>query len=109
MKTVSQLDENGYFVGLVIADESPLEPGVFHIPGNAVDSEPPEIPENKRAQWNDGWVLQDIPSPLFEEENVLSDNELKEIQKKQAARASALAKLEALGLTADEAQAIAGI
>ncbi len=40
-KLVSQLDDSGYFVGPVMADVSPLEPGVYLIPGNAVDIQPP--------------------------------------------------------------------
>jgi hypothetical protein len=68
MKQVSQLDQNGYFISVTIADESPLEPGVFLIPGNAVDVEPPIVPENKRAKWNGAWVLEDIPPPEVEPE-----------------------------------------
>lgn len=41
-KIASQLDADGYFIGGVVADESPLEPGVFLIPGGAIDIEPPE-------------------------------------------------------------------
>lgn len=51
-KIVSQLDENGYFVCPAIADESPLEPGVWLIPGGAVDATPPELGPNQRAKWN---------------------------------------------------------
>lgn len=40
-KLVAQLDENGFFVGPVWADMSPLEPGQFLIPGGAIDCEPP--------------------------------------------------------------------
>lgn len=47
-KISSQLDADGYFVGVVIADESPLEPGVFLIPGGAVDLPPPEAVAGKR-------------------------------------------------------------
>lgn len=56
-KTSSQLDAEGYFVGVVIADESPLEPGVFLIPGGAVDLPPPEARAGKRYRPNGlgGW------------------------------------------------------
>ena len=51
-KTVSQLDVDGYFVGFAIADESPLEPGTFLLPGGCVDAAPPAIPEGHRARWD---------------------------------------------------------
>ena len=63
MKIVSQLDADGYFVGLTAADESPLEPGVFLIPGGAVDVEPPVVPDGHRARWSNGWAIEAIPQP----------------------------------------------
>ena len=66
MKIVSQLDANGYFVSPVIAYDSPLEEGVFLIPGGAVDVEPPVIPEGQRARWQGGWVFEVIPQPESE-------------------------------------------
>ena len=68
VKKVSQLDSDGYFIGPTEAYESPLEPDVFHIPGGAVDVEPPEIPEGKRAKWADDWVLEDVPPPETDEQ-----------------------------------------
>ena len=63
MKQVVQLDANGYFVGLTVADESPLEPGVFLFPAGAIDVPPPEVPEGKRVKWAGEWVAEDIPQP----------------------------------------------
>ena len=63
MKTVSQLNAQGYFTGPVIADESPLEPGEYLIPGGCVDAPAPTIPSSQRARWADGWVFEDIPAP----------------------------------------------
>lgn len=63
MKQVSQLDKDGYFLGLTIADESPLEPGVFLIPGGAIDAPAPVLPEGQRAKWDGQWVFEDIPEP----------------------------------------------
>lgn len=60
-KPVSQLDENGFFVGVAFADESPLEPGVYLLPGGAIDAEAPTIPEGKSAKWTGEWVFVDIP------------------------------------------------
>ena len=68
MKIVSQLDADGYFVGLTAADESPLEPGVFLIPGGAVDVEPPVVPDGHRARWSNGWAFEAIPQPEPEPE-----------------------------------------
>lgn len=61
-KQVAQMDSNGIFVGVAMADESPLEPGVFLLPGGCVDMEAPVVPNGKRAR-KDGaaWVLEDIP------------------------------------------------
>jgi len=63
MKKVSQLDYDGYFVGVTIADPSPLEPGVFLLPGGAIDVEPPVVPEGQRAKWDGQWVFETIPQP----------------------------------------------
>ena len=63
MKTVSQLDAQGFFVGTTEADESPLEPGEYLIPGGCVDAPAPTIPSGQRARWVDGWVFEDIPAP----------------------------------------------
>lgn len=41
MKLVPQLNNGGFFVGLVEADASPLEEGVWLIPGGAVDAAAP--------------------------------------------------------------------
>lgn len=59
-KTVYQTSPLGLFTGFTEADESPLEPGVFLIPGGCVEVPPPLIPENKAAHWNgQAWQLVD--------------------------------------------------
>lgn len=60
-KTVYQTDHLGLYVGAVEAEESPMEPGVFLIPGGCVQAPPPaEIPEFKAACWNGkAWQLLD--------------------------------------------------
>lgn len=61
-KTVIQLDAEDYFVGVATADESPLEPGVYLIPGGAVDAPTPDVPQGQRARWTgQGWALEAIP------------------------------------------------
>jgi hypothetical protein len=58
---VYQTNDAGYFVGVTYADQSPLEPDVWLIPGGCVTIEPPNI-EDKVAKWVNGvWVLEDIP------------------------------------------------
>ena len=68
MKQVCQLDAAGYFTGTTIADASPLEPGVYLIPGGCVDAPAPVIPEGQRAKWNGAWVFEDTPQPEVEPE-----------------------------------------
>jgi len=70
MKQVVQLDEDGYFFGMATADESPLEPGVFLIPGRCIDVAAPVVPSGKRAKWDGAWVFEDIPQPVVEPEYV---------------------------------------
>lgn len=67
-KQVVQLDPAGYFAGVTLADQSPLEPGVFLMPAGAIDAPVPKIPEGKRAKWSDGWVFEDITEPAPEPE-----------------------------------------
>lgn len=68
MKTVIQLDANGYFVGTTTADESPKEPGVYLMPAGTVDIEAPTVPDGQRAKWNNGWVFENVPTPVVVEE-----------------------------------------
>jgi hypothetical protein len=68
MKIVSQLDANGYFVAAVEADESQKEPGVFHVPGGAIDVPPPTVPPGKVALWQGSeWAFVNPPTPEQQE------------------------------------------
>lgn len=59
-KLVYQTNHLGIFIGAVEADESPLEPGVYLIPGGCVEIPPPAISEHKVAWWNgQAWQLVD--------------------------------------------------
>lgn len=59
-KIVYQTDHLGIFIGSAEAAESPLEPGVYLIPGGCVEVPPPAIPEHKVAWWNGrAWQLVD--------------------------------------------------
>ena len=67
---VYQIGHDGYFAGPVAADESPLEPGVFLIPGGCVEIAPPAFDTSEeRARWTgDGWHIETIPRPEPEPE-----------------------------------------
>lgn len=57
-KTVYQYDLAGLFVGQTDADESPLEPGVFHIPARCVEVAPPDFSGDQWPRWNGAkWEL----------------------------------------------------
>lgn len=65
-KTVYQTNQLGLFTGTAEAEESPLELGVFLIPGGCVETPPPAIPENNAACWsNNKWVLVDYFNGLI--------------------------------------------
>lgn len=63
---VYQTDPEGVYVGTTTADESPLEPGVFLLPGGCVEAEPPILYEKELARWNWEdmmWGIEEIPEP----------------------------------------------
>ena len=98
MKIYNYNPENGYFVGESLADESPLEAGVYLMPAHATEIPAPKATKGKVVVFVNGdWELQDLPKqPVI-------DNS--EFEAKQAARQAILEKL---GLTADEAQLLIG-
>jgi hypothetical protein len=58
MKTVYQLDASGLYVGPVMAEESPLEPGVYLIPRGCVETAPPQFEDTQVAKWSNGsWAV----------------------------------------------------
>jgi hypothetical protein len=61
-KTVFQLDEDGFLIGVAVADESPLEEGVFLLPAGCVEVEPLPHVEGKRQQFVNG-VFQYVDIP----------------------------------------------
>lgn len=66
-KIVYLYNQAGLFVCESIADESPLEPGVFLIPGNSTEIPPPK--EWSVSQWPrfNGVVWEIIPKPKVPE------------------------------------------
>jgi len=75
VKVVYQTDQDGFFVAVAEADESPIEPGVFLIPAGCVEMPPPEPYAGMAARWVDGqWVLETIlvaPTAPPEPESVI--------------------------------------
>lgn len=67
----------GEYLGTGTADESPLEPGVFLIPGGAVNAEPPVVEPGKRYKWNgEQFVAEDkVVSHSSPQENLMRSNQ----------------------------------
>jgi hypothetical protein len=60
MKIYNYHSEYKYFINTSIADESPLEPGVFLIPAHATDIEPPTCESNQIQIFNgSSWDIVD--------------------------------------------------
>jgi len=58
----------GKYAGKSIADESPLEEGVFLIPANATEVKVLDVIDGKIIKFFDGgWVYEDIPEKTLEE------------------------------------------
>lgn len=60
-KTVYQYDVAGRYLGEAEADESPLEPGVYHLPARTTEQAPPPRetwPEGAWPRWiGAGWAM----------------------------------------------------
>lgn len=63
--TVYQFDVAGMYQGETVADESPLEPGVFLIPARCTLKKPPaKAADNKWPRWTGSkWMLVNRPTP----------------------------------------------
>lgn len=56
--------ETGIFNGETVADESPLEPGIFHIPANSTMEKPPVPGAGQKVIYQNGaWLIVNIPAP----------------------------------------------
>lgn len=64
-KPVWQTSREGILVGMTVADESPLEPGVWLVPLGAVEVEPPHnLPEGHAWRWDgERWTALRLPQP----------------------------------------------
>lgn len=62
--TVYQYDSAGLYAGDTLADESPLEPGVYLYPARSTATPPPEHSDDQWPRWNGvSWQL--IPKPTM--------------------------------------------
>ena len=69
MKIYHYNPDTGIYVGEGVADESPLEPGVWMIPANSVTTAPPDAGENQFIVFNNGnWEVNTVPEPEPESE-----------------------------------------
>lgn len=85
----------GIFLGEGLADESPLEPGVWLIPAHATTEEPPEAGKGQQVMWNGEWRIEAIPEPEPEPEpEPTPELELEPLTPQE--------KLARLGLTVDD-------
>lgn len=68
-KTAYQFDAAGLLLGTTEADESPLEPGVFHLPARCTFVAPPdEVPDGQWPRWNGtSWALAKKPEQPTED------------------------------------------
>jgi len=95
MKTVYQLNQNGEYTGETIAHESPLEPGVYLIPGGCVETAPPETKEGQIAVWDGVWTLVDLPEPEKPKELTAKEIAAQKIATRKAQIGAELAEIDA--------------
>ena len=96
--------ETGVFLGQGLADESPLEPGVWLIPADATLTQPPVAGENERVVWANGaWAVEPIPAPEPEPEP------LPVVPSEPTVPLTTEQKLEAAGLTVAELKELFGL
>lgn len=64
-KPAYQFDHAGLYAGDTVADESPMEPGVFLLPARCTFEPPPETwPDDRWPRWNGAaWRLVNKPRP----------------------------------------------
>ena len=90
----------GVYCGAGLADESPLEPGVWLIPAWATTIEPLPVEEGEQAVWNGtGWVGELIPEPEPEPEPQI-------VEPVPTVPLTPVEKLAAAGLTVEELKAL---
>lgn len=69
-KTAYQFDLAGLYQGTTVADESPLEPGIYLLPARCTLVSPPESTEGQWPRWNGAaWQLVNRPQPSAQPES----------------------------------------
>lgn len=62
MKVYHYHHSTGVFLGESLADESPLEPGVYLVPANSTNMEPPEVEAGEYVEWDgEEWAVKVMP------------------------------------------------
>jgi len=52
-------DEDGYYIGPTPVQESPLEPGLWLIPGACTMTPLPELVDGEQARWDgEAWIVE---------------------------------------------------
>jgi len=104
MKTYNYIADTGIFYSEGVADESPLEPGVFLIPAHATTVAPPEVTEPEVAVFKDGeWSVEVLPPPPPEPEPEPQP------EPEPLVELTPAEKLAASGLTVDELKELLGL
>lgn len=68
-------DHGGFYISSGVADESPLEPGIFLIPGMATAIRPPAVNDGELARWT-GEKWEAVAAPLPTAEEPLTDEQI---------------------------------
>lgn len=109
MKHAYCYDADGVFTGAEVAQESPLEPGVYLMPAQSTAVEPPLTEDGYHAVWTgETWDTRPVPVEPNVDELTLPDPDPDQIEREFALRESGRSKLIALGLSVDEVNALVG-
>jgi hypothetical protein len=101
MNIYHYIADTGIYHAEGLADESPLEPGVFLVPAHATTAAPPEVTEPEIAVFRDGeWSVELLPPPP-EPEPVLEPPVPVDLTPAE--------KLAASGLTVEELKTLLGL
>lgn len=61
-----QLDSEGYFIGTVLCQESPLEPNVYLLPPDCINATVPKLKANQKAKYvGKKWIIETLPAEVI--------------------------------------------